>query len=310
MREMKIVVTALLISSLGSCTGFVRVTTSRIRPQQPSCTDHSINKANLQPVWRNALPHFVSSSSLLLSSSSSKKIVKMGKDDTELTFFQEDHDVTIHTFRLEQHRPLGCTIEESLSDNQSVFLSTVKEGGYAQLAGLCVGDVLVAMTGTFGAMEDVHRIGMDQIRTRFASRMDQEALELRIARGTGILQQHEAALTELCANPIDDNTEQCMLEFLKGAYYTDNNQAEMTSQSNTDAECNPKDDKDCVLDDLYSIWAEELLPSTAAVDAENVNESDNTFNDKPQVKPWSTRTSPSGTWVLDPGTGKMRNIDS
>ena len=40
------------------------------------------------------------------------------------------------------HKPLGCTIEESLADGQYVFLSHVTPGGSADQAGLQVGDVI------------------------------------------------------------------------------------------------------------------------------------------------------------------------
>ena len=47
----------------------------------------------------------------------------------------------MHTFVLEEHRPLGCTVEESLAQEDAVFVTSVKAGGFAEAAGLQVGDV-------------------------------------------------------------------------------------------------------------------------------------------------------------------------
>jgi hypothetical protein len=66
---------------------------------------------------------------------------------------------------------------------------------------------------------------------------------------------HEAALTELCANPdnSDDEAEQCMLEFLQGAYYNDDDDNTAAPQNSN---CDP--DNECVLDDMHTMWAEDL----------------------------------------------------
>ena len=76
---------------------------------------------------------------------------------------------------LSEHKPLGCTAEESLAsvtielpDNGQqkldyVFLSAVKPGGNAEKAGLVVGDVVVGVTGIFGDLENVVGLGIDKV---------------------------------------------------------------------------------------------------------------------------------------------------
>lgn len=60
------------------------------------------------------------------------------------------------------HRPLGCTVEESLA-SRHVFVTKVNEGGNAAKAGLLVGDVIVGMTDLFGNVIDVTEFGVDQM---------------------------------------------------------------------------------------------------------------------------------------------------
>lgn len=76
---------------------------------------------------------------------------------------------------LPEHKPLGCTAEESLAsvtiestDNKKqkldyVFLSAVKPGGNADKAGLVPGDVVVGVTGIFGDLENVVGLGIDKV---------------------------------------------------------------------------------------------------------------------------------------------------
>ena len=68
------------------------------------------------------------------------------------------------TFELADHRPLGCTIEETLDpDEDYVFVSKVVPGGFAEQAGIQVGDVVVAVTGLFGEMTPVLEAGVDKM---------------------------------------------------------------------------------------------------------------------------------------------------
>lgn len=69
----------------------------------------------------------------------------------------ENTSSTIVTFPPYRHRPLGCTLEESLAAINALncrrfplFVSKVLPGSYADEAGIQVGDVIVGVTGIFG----------------------------------------------------------------------------------------------------------------------------------------------------------------
>ena len=59
----------------------------------------------------------------------------------------------ILTIELTDHVPLGCTVEESVhEDDDFIFISKVTSKGNAETSGLKVGDVIVGVTGLFGDM--------------------------------------------------------------------------------------------------------------------------------------------------------------
>ena len=66
-------------------------------------------------------------------------------------------------FVLSPHRPLGCTVEESLADARHIFVSKVAEAGFGGRAGLLPGDVIVGVTDFFGALTDVTGLGIDKV---------------------------------------------------------------------------------------------------------------------------------------------------
>lgn len=66
------------------------------------------------------------------------------------SFFPNNEIVTIV---LEDHVPLGCTVEESLHEEDDfIFISKLTKNGNAEKAGLKVGDVVVGVTGLFGEL--------------------------------------------------------------------------------------------------------------------------------------------------------------
>ena len=67
--------------------------------------------------------------------------------------------------------------------------------------------------------------------------------------------------------------------------------------------CNEDDGTECMLDSMWSGWSEGLVPT------EEVTEEPVPVEKKKKVAPWSSRSSGSGTYVRDPKTGKMVNID-
>ena len=73
----------------------------------------------------------------------------------------------LHEYILREHKPLGCSVEESLAnepDNAKyVFVADVVKGGYAARAGLREGDVIVQLSGTFDEVVDVAGLGIDKM---------------------------------------------------------------------------------------------------------------------------------------------------
>ena len=64
-------------------------------------------------------------------------------------------------------------------------------------------------------------------------------------------------------------------------------------------------DAEDLVDNLQNIWASDLpMPKTTSGISDNPQDAS-----VQKVKPWSSRSSPSGTFVRDPVTGEMRNID-
>ena len=158
-------------------------------------------------------------------------------------------------------------------------------------------------------------------------RYDNEPFTLRVLRGTTALQDHEVALTELCSNPDTTSTEaeQCMIDYIQGGYATIPDQKSLGTSSKQinvdripdDGECllepnNDDDDSECLLNDIHSLWASDLPMSSLQQQQQqgSMTRNDNSNTNAVPVKPWSSRASPSGTFVRDPITGKMKNLDS
>ena len=128
---------------------------------------------------------------------------------------------------------------------------------------------------------------------------------MRLARGTPVLADHEKAIVEICSNPdkSDVEVEECVTDFLREGYYTESSTNGSAQDENDSPESSTEDDDD-MLDNMFNMWAEDL-PATPAAPAEP-----KPTQEKSKPKPWSSRSSPSGTFVRDPRTGKMRNIDA
>jgi hypothetical protein len=147
-----------------------------------------------------------------------------------------------------------------------------------------------------------------------SARPEEEALVLRVARGTTVLDDHESALVELCSDPTLDSkeAEECIVDFLKEGYNMDDDPVE---QQLIDVESELVEqvdenlvDEDAIVADMYSMWAEEMDDLVRSPESQAVQQEDD--SSKPSVKPWSSRSSGSGTFVRDPKTGAMRNIDA
>jgi len=214
-------------------------------------------------------------------------------------------------YDLSEHKPLGCTVEETVvQECNYVFVSKLVPGGFASQAGLQVGDVLVATSGMFGGDGDLSIVvnsGVDHIKSRIGSMPEDEPLHLSVARGTDVLEKHEEYLVELCSSngPSDKQIEGSIEKFLSEGYFTDESPAAAAGADDDDEKDIVSDAGDDLVGDMYNIWAEELPPPPPI--SENSEQPRETAE---KIKPWSSRSSPSGTFVRDPVTGEMKNIDS
>ena len=118
------------------------------------------------------------------------------------------------------------------------------------------------------------------------------------------MDDHEEAVVELCSNPdkMDSEVDECVTDFLRAGYYTEDDADSETDDSTASKD----DDDDNLLDNMFNMWAEDLPPPSTPTDATDADDS----SQKAKAKPWSSRSSPSGTFVRDPRTGKMKNIDA
>jgi len=212
-------------------------------------------------------------------------------------------DSRLQEFELKEHKPLGCSVEESLADepdgSKYVFVAEVKNGGNAEKAGIKMGDVIVQLSGTFDEVVDVAGLGIEKIRSLVGGRQDGSPLIIRVARGSDIMERHELALVELCIIGDDAATADCI-----SAIYAED---VVNIESDEMTTCEEDDGTECMLDSMWGVWSEGL-PSAA--DGEEDGADDEVKEEKKKVaQPWASRSSGSGTYVRDPKTGKMVNID-
>jgi len=217
-------------------------------------------------------------------------------------------------FELDDHVPLGCTVEESLAVTETdglkhVFVSRVTEGGNAARAGIQVGDVVTGLSGVFGEVEDVAGLGLGRVKDLVRGRPREESLTIRVARGTDIYSRHEDVLMGLCEvsnyrpSGNDPALDDCLNTIMTSDKFDDDD------PSTDVAECS-EDDPDCMVDALFDIFAEDLPDEMIEKERElKDGKKDVEKTKKKKVAPWSSRSSPSGTYVRDPATGKLRNID-
>jgi hypothetical protein len=116
------------------------------------------------------------------------------------------------------------------------------------------------------------------------------------------MNRHQLALVELCIVGDDAETAECITSI----YSADNDLLDMDDNIEMTI-CEEDDGTECMLDSMWNSWTEDLPSSAKEEEGENdvVVEKD----EKKKVAPWSSRSSPSGTYVRDPKTGKLVNID-
>ena len=80
-------------------------------------------------------------------------------------FFGPNIDILQYT--LQTHKPLGCTAEQSLVEeddgSKHVFVSKVKKDGNAAKAGIVEGDVIIGVTGSFDDVMIVTGLGLEDV---------------------------------------------------------------------------------------------------------------------------------------------------
>ena len=147
-------------------------------------------------------------------------------------------------------------------------------------------------------------------------------------RGTDVINEHERALVEVITNPnydVDEQMEEGIVQFIAGGYYTptslSNNgrttiaiangkqqrMVDYTENLDDDELCDPDEDTDCLIDIMHTMWAS--MEDYTSVPNRNNSTTTSSETTTETNKPWNSRSSPSGTFVQDPTTGKLRNID-
>jgi len=203
-------------------------------------------------------------------------------------------------------------IESSqLLNTQLFFHLQVIEGGNAEKGGLEEGDVILEISSMFDGMENVLGKGIDAVISAAAGKSEEEVFNFVVARGTNVVAEHESALVDLCTS-IGQNEleiEECVIDFLTSTY---EEEIELKSENLGEEEIDlieRGDDEDKRLNDVIdNMWGDELeevLPTNTTNLSEKVAETES----PKKVAPWRSRSSPSGTYVRDPTTGEMTNID-
>jgi hypothetical protein len=255
-----------------------------------------------------------STSSLLLSVSSGEENILNESDEAMLSKFIALYscnndpvgNIQLLSFALENFKPLGCTVEESLvveqGGSKTVFVSNVLEDGNARKAGIKVGDVIVAVSGNFrDDIVEVIGASLERVKGLITGRSEDDGLVIKVIRGSDVMMKHESALVDLCTVPVVDKDIEKCIELL---YKADYEMKEDVSISSDNGDCGDDGDAECMLDQLFDMWGEDNgLDKTIENAPLKVDEN------KKKPAPWSSRSSPSGTFVRDPTTGKLVNID-
>jgi len=238
-------------------------------------------------------------------------------------------EITTHELIIEEHKPLGCRVEESLvkDDNNSVgrqvFIARVSPGGNAERFGLMVGDIVLQVSNVFGTgLMDVEGLGLDKIRNLVAGAEEDCPLAMTVRRGTSIKSRHDAALSAVLSDDVDgaldtidiDNHDAIVSAVSSVGKSIVTNDVAWTIHN--DDECavdNPEccEDENCALDMLWDVWGDddEIIDEPLIGSEGADNEADEIPLPAKKPAPWSSRSSPSGTWVRNPATGQLEDIN-
>jgi len=238
--------------------------------------------------------------------------------------------ITTHSLIVEEHKPLGCRVEESLVKDDSkgvgrqVFVARVSEGGNAERSGLIVGDVILQVSNVFGTgLTDVEGLGLERIRNLIAGADEEIPLHLTVRRGTSIKLRHDAALSAVLSDDVEgaldtidlDNHDAIVAAVASVGQSIVTNDVAWSIHNDECAVDDPEccEDDNCALDMLWDAWGEEEIIEDVDEPVVNAgddsNETEETILAPKKPAPWSSRSSPSGTWVRNPVTGKLEDID-
>ena len=142
-------------------------------------------------------------------------------------------------------------------------------------------------------------------RSLVAGKPEDDELTIKIIRNTDVMQQHESALVDLCIIPEgqfsarDKNIETCIETMYKAGYEIDDTEGVQNSCEDEDVEC--------MLDQMTDLWCDNDYDSESSSKKDESSADSKKENEVKKPAPWSSRSSPSGTWVRV--NGKMTNID-
>lgn len=327
-----------------TATATTTITTTSAFVLLPSSTSVKVHDATFRPAFQFHLYESNDDTSLEGGSSSSTMITTAHEEEKEeekeeqlnqmiLNKFETYYPTSatkppqkLLTFHLQEYKPLGLTAEESLAPKDvsgtfhHVFVSKVIPNGNADKVGIQVGDVIVGISGLFGSTECVVGESLEKVKGMIASQRDHPSgssnnndnddsrgLVIKVVRGSLVMNDHESALVDLCTLPENEvKVDQCIETLYKRDY-----DLKVATNDNDDDNTilpPPCDDAEteCMLDALFSSWENEMNLDTE----DNENELEQQESDIQKPAPWSSRSSPSGTFVRDPKTGKMINIDA
>jgi len=191
-------------------------------------------------------------------------------------------DRRLHEFEVADHKPLGCTVEESLADEadgaRHVFVAEVERGGNAHEAGLRAGDVIVQLSGTFHEVVDVAGLGIEKIRSLVSGRPAESPLVVRVARGSDVMARHEVHLVESCIIGDDAATVECITYI----YAADDDPS--LYEENPAGACAKVDGTECMLDSMWKEWSGDLVVKVEEKEEEAHVEQ---VEKKKEVAPWN-----------------------
>lgn len=118
-----------------------------------------------------------------------------------------------------------------------------------------------------------------------------------------MIQKHESALVDLCILPEgqlsgrDKTIETCIETMYKASY-------EIDDVTGVEGGC-ADEDMECMLDTITDLWSDDF--DDVGINSGKIEEVEEKKEEKKKPAPWSSRSSPSGTYMRVNGT--MVNID-